>query len=971
MRSNNGFSNHYKSIIGFWLIIFFLLTLSFSSLPNLKSQVSQEITSRKKIDQQETDKNNFSPSLIPSKQDEDDYYILSEWSENFGTIIDIEIINTTGYFLTTNCFFTADVSNISSPQIFSKYFEVGNPRDCYITNQTAFIADWERGLLLINVSDPFNLRRKGQYLKDQYEQVIVSGEVAYLRSHGHIDFLNISDPDWTTRIRQYEVYCDDFALSDDQLIIAQNPENIIGLNVSNLDNLTTLLLHQTTTWIQKIELENNLLYFTYYNWSEDLTKFVVLNITNPFNISVAGETNYSSHIDDFLIQDNYCFLTNYEGVQIYDITNPQNITKVSQLTLKVSLRGLFSSRSYLFGNDYTYTYLYQVIDIRNITNPKIIHREPTGEVETVTISNGIAFLSKGVSGIAILNVTDAENPTKLGHWHLDIKVEKVIIKDQLAFFGCGKKGLFIYDIQNLTNPIKLGDFDNGQVDDFVITNDYAIIGDSEQGLFVVNVSEPTNPTQIGELKSSLLWGELKTRQQQTSSALSIYLYDSLICLTYETNFYFISINNLSNPILLYDETIGEIKSVTFIEQFMYMLVADRLIIYDINNTSAPKRMYNYRDYNYYEGIFVDDRKLILYGWFEVLVLNASNPKNLTQIDLLNIVESIRLKYCQIIDQSIFLSDGYTDLRIVSGDFDNDNLFDYFEVKDFGTDPNKADTDDDNLTDFEEIHEIGTNPLVADSDNDGFTDGEEVLWGSDPLDESSIPTIPPSTNPPATTQPSTENGGIPPWLIWFIGISSGVIVLIIISIIFIVTQRKINTIQMKKYLKEKHQIRQLQLQLYKYLISLKNKEKQTIDQICQHSDLSKEEIVSALHLWSDSGDLENIGSFDEQENQFIRRIVQRYPEGQAKCFYCEKSFNLDETQCPFCGFDVLRCSACNLPIQCQELFGLCPYCEAFFHFDHLLDYLETKDYCPNCNHRLQPTEIKLVTKPTLTPIEEED
>jgi hypothetical protein len=39
-----------------------------------------------------------------------------------------------------------------------------------------------------------------------------------------------------------------------------------------------------------------------------------------------------------------------------------------------------------------------------------------------------------------------------------------------------------------------------------------------------------------------------------------------------------------------------------------------------------------------------------------------------------------------------------------------------------SDPTKNDTDSDNLTDYQELCEIGTDPWSKDTDNDGWMDG---------------------------------------------------------------------------------------------------------------------------------------------------------------------------------------------------------------------------------------------------------
>ena len=67
------------------------------------------------------------------------------------------------------------------------------------------------------------------------------------------------------------------------------------------------------------------------------------------------------------------------------------------------------------------------------------------------------------------------------------------------------------------------------------------------------------------------------------------------------------------------------------------------------------------------------------------------------------------------------------------DTDGDGLFDYQEVKLFGTDPLKADSDEDGISDYDEIYVYYTNPNTPDSDGDGLRDIEEIQkHKTDPL-----------------------------------------------------------------------------------------------------------------------------------------------------------------------------------------------------------------------------------------------
>lgn len=82
----------------------------------------------------------------------------------------------------------------------------------------------------------------------------------------------------------------------------------------------------------------------------------------------------------------------------------------------------------------------------------------------------------------------------------------------------------------------------------------------------------------------------------------------------------------------------------------------------------------------------------------------------------------------------------------SKDTDGDEISDFSEITDFGTDPDSADTDNDGLTDLEEIVYTKTSPLDKfsngttisdgefDSDSDGLSNAEEVKLKTDPLNE---------------------------------------------------------------------------------------------------------------------------------------------------------------------------------------------------------------------------------------------
>ena len=49
---------------------------------------------------------------------------------------------------------------------------------------------------------------------------------------------------------------------------------------------------------------------------------------------------------------------------------------------------------------------------------------------------------------------------------------------------------------------------------------------------------------------------------------------------------------------------------------------------------------------------------------------------------------------------------------------------------------------------------------------------------------------------------------------------------------------------------------------------------------------------------------------------------------------------------------ITCMICKLPITPKKEFIQCPFCNANFHVNHLLEWLELDDNCPVCNKSLK-------------------
>jgi hypothetical protein len=125
---------------------------------------------------------------------------------------------------------------------------------------------------------------------------------------------------------------------------------------------------------------------------------------------------------------------------------------------------------------------------------------------------------------------------------------------------------------------------------------------------------------------------------------------------------------------------------------------------------------------------------------------------------------------------------YPNINPMLADSDGDGLEDGAETAGAGsrppTDPTLADTDSDGLSDAVETNtglyggalNTGTNPVLASSDGDYFPDGYEIQRGSNPLNTTSIPSLPPDF---AAVRLTTDaSSGISPAITYTHAISGG-------------------------------------------------------------------------------------------------------------------------------------------------------------------------------------------------------
>jgi len=119
-----------------------------------------------------------------------------------------------------------------------------------------------------------------------------------------------------------------------------------------------------------------------------------------------------------------------------------------------------------------------------------------GDCDAVAISGNLAYIGLGPS-LVILDISEPNNPVKLGKVTLPDMVEDIAVSGSYAYVADHYAGLQIIDVSNASSPVCVGSFDGGGFAGGVaIAGSYAYVVGWSAGLQIIDVSNPAKPMHV-------------------------------------------------------------------------------------------------------------------------------------------------------------------------------------------------------------------------------------------------------------------------------------------------------------------------------------------------------------------------------------------------------------------------------------------------------------------------------------------
>ena len=282
--------------------------------------------------------------------------------------------------------------------------------------------------------------------------------------------------------------------------------NVLFHNATQAQEITLLSQLDTGGAAFGVDYKDDFVYVA--AWSNDLT---IVDAADPYNPSIIGNVGFDGSGRKVRIFGDYAYVTGSYGIHIVDISNPFEVSVAGEF-IRSSPGGVYphgvdvkDGKCYISFNAMG---LY-IVDVSNPENPvELGHFDALDWARDVVVVDSLAYLlnlnngggfSDALQYLQILNISDPNNIYEVGNWigsNVYAWSNSLIVREDHAYV-LGDKGLFILDITDPTSPQTVGVWNSGGWN-FRMSEDGDLLYIAKEGggMKVVDVSDPTNPSLI-------------------------------------------------------------------------------------------------------------------------------------------------------------------------------------------------------------------------------------------------------------------------------------------------------------------------------------------------------------------------------------------------------------------------------------------------------------------------------------------
>jgi hypothetical protein len=391
-----------------------------------------------------------------------------------------------------------DVSNPLTPTLIGNY-GCSAASDFATTDELLLVACSGYGLHIVNVSIPEHPVPLASVL-GWAAQVTVSGDTAFVSSHGAFTAIDLSEPMTPTVLGK--IYLPQIRQSNDMTINGNTAYLAIGKNIYYADGdqgLVVIDISDPTQLREIVRLDTDADSFgvTFDNGIAYLGSGAlgvnIVDVSNVNGLIEIGRCGMPVYSGDVAVKDDYAYVMDGSlGLKVIDVSTPTALNWVN------SLDQIFGSNITISGS---YAYVSEgaglgIIDIGDPSKPVQIglFSMPHDQANTVVLAGSMAYVA-GNKGLYLIDVSDPTRPLQLAHYDESGGLDDLALSDNFLYATGSMAGgeFLVLDVSTPEAPLEIGSYDvQGH---FVISGTYAYIAAS---LTILDISNPTSPNLVGK-----------------------------------------------------------------------------------------------------------------------------------------------------------------------------------------------------------------------------------------------------------------------------------------------------------------------------------------------------------------------------------------------------------------------------------------------------------------------------------------
>lgn len=455
-----------------------------------------------------------SPTSVSVSGDVACIYIYDDWvTENQGVyLVDIsnaqepetigflqkdEIVNDLKYqnnlvYMVTNTgkLTILDVSDISQP-IEISYLQFDYPlTSIKIRDQRAYVVPEETGgdLIIVDVSDPYSLIEIDSYNKINHfsKNVFISDTLAYMASTwSGMYILDVSMQGDLSISGQFETRGTSQQINkiENHLYLANGGGGVGVFEIDSTGTFAEVGFFEFDGDASGIAVSDN--YAFVADWDNGLR---ILDIQDLNNVTQVGFfEGYFRKVD---VQGNYAYTTSNGQENIFDISNVNNPVLCGSLDggigWNITVNGPYAY--YAGGNSGLHIY-----NVSNPNSPYEVAQYDYGDsVFDVEVVDTVAYLANGTLGLRLLGIANPSNPQELD-FYIHGNVKSVRVENGLAYITVQDYGLQVVDVSDPLNIFLVAEYlSGGEPSDVLPYSDFVYLADGDDGIHVLQADFTTN-----------------------------------------------------------------------------------------------------------------------------------------------------------------------------------------------------------------------------------------------------------------------------------------------------------------------------------------------------------------------------------------------------------------------------------------------------------------------------------------------